>query len=75
MAYGGDEFVFEAVKGIALADVAEAENRPGEPALVQDGSEEVLGRERRTVDAEDGILSGRGQMQAGGAPQSAVFGA
>ncbi len=40
VADGGDEFVFQAIEGVALADVAEAEHRAGEASLVEDRGEE-----------------------------------
>ena len=46
MAHGGDELIFQAIEGVALADVAEAENGAGEPALIEDGSKDVVGGER-----------------------------
>ena len=75
VADGGDELVFEAVEGVALADVAEAEHGAGEAALVGDGREHVLGGEGAAVGAEDGVFAGGGLVAAGGAAQRALVAA
>ena len=72
VADGGDELVLQAVEGIALADVAEAEHGTGEAALIEDGSEDVLGWEGAAVAAEDGVFAGGGYMVRRGAAQGAI---
>ena len=75
MAHGGDELVLEPVQRVALADVAEAEHRAGEAALVEDRGQEVLGRERGAVGPVDGVFAGLGGVAFGGAEQHAILGA
>src|SRR5580698_2556634 len=75
VADGGDELVLEAIEGVALADVAEAQDGAGKAAMIEDRSERVIDAEGAGVDAEDGVLAGSGhQLQtAGGAQQRAIF--
>ena len=73
MADGGDELVFHAVEGKALADVAEAEHGTGEAALVEDGGERILGGEGAAVAAEDGGLARGGEVLVEGAEELAVL--
>ncbi len=77
VADGGDELILEAVEGVALADVAEAEHGAGETAVIEDRGDGVVDAEGAAVDAVEGVFAGGGHelQAAGGAEQGAIVAA
>ena len=76
VADGGDELVLEAVEGVALADVAEAEHGTGKAALVEDGGEDVFGGQGAPSARIEGVLAGAwlsgGRWRGGGCTPAAL---
>jgi len=66
---------FKPIKGVALADVAEAEHGAGEPAMIEDRRQGEVHPERAAVDAIERIFAGVGhQLQPSGcAKKGAIF--